>query len=352
MGCALGWNNYRRSCNQAIRNLGVRYQTIDRKLKCDRVFRFRRLEFCDRVISSNILCDITYNFLKNNYMEPNSTRENSRKENLASFLKNPTRDNLRSLLMLESVEDNDLDFKRELIPYYDIAKHILAMSNKNGGAIIFGVDEIKANNFSVCGLDDLPDRTDILKGINAFIPFELTNDVDVHLHRFNEQEDQNLQNKMLLSIIVEHNPKYIPFVSLKDKDNKLKKNTIYIRRNGASEIANYDEIQDILNRRIETEYSTTNERELIEHLEELKKLYSYIPKTVRVVNETISDIISSQKLSARSSPKVESNTQRILKELEYRILPNPDHPKESYEAFIGKLIEIKKEIIINLVKSS
>ena len=37
MGLALGWNNYRRSCNQAIRDLGVKHQTIDRNLKCDRV---------------------------------------------------------------------------------------------------------------------------------------------------------------------------------------------------------------------------------------------------------------------------------------------------------------------------
>jgi len=32
------------------------------------------------------------------------------------------------------------------------AKHILAMANKNGGAIVFGVEEIKPNQFSPCGL--------------------------------------------------------------------------------------------------------------------------------------------------------------------------------------------------------
>gem|GEM_PF-3253175 len=42
MGLALGWNNYRRSCNQAIRNLGVKHQTIDRKLKCDRQVKIKR----------------------------------------------------------------------------------------------------------------------------------------------------------------------------------------------------------------------------------------------------------------------------------------------------------------------
>ena len=285
-------------------------------------------------------------------MESNATRENPWKDNLASFLKDPTRDNLRSLLMLESVEDNDLEFKRQLIPHDNIAKHILAMSNKNGGAIVFGVHEGEDNTFQCNGLDNLPDMTDFDKKLSTYIPTELErnnllNSIPFHFN----SDDLDFSRKIFLAIVVKYNPRYVPFVSTKAGE-KLKKDTIYIRRNRASEPANHDEIQYILNKRIETEYSTTDERELIEHLEELKKLYSYIPKTVRVVNETISGIISSQKLSARSSPKVESNTQRILKELEYRILPNPDHPKESYEAFIGKLIEIKKEIIINLVKSS
>ena len=37
MGREFVWDSYRRSCNQAIRNLGVKHQTIDRKLKYDRV---------------------------------------------------------------------------------------------------------------------------------------------------------------------------------------------------------------------------------------------------------------------------------------------------------------------------
>ena len=96
-------------------------------------------------------------------MENSGAKDKPWKKHLASFLKDPTRRNLRDLLQLEAVEDNDLEFKRELLPYDSLAKHILAMANKNGGAIVFGVEEIKANQFSSCGLSNSFDITDIEK---------------------------------------------------------------------------------------------------------------------------------------------------------------------------------------------
>ena len=278
-------------------------------------------------------------------MELNPTRENPWKENLASFLKNPTRDNLRSLLMLESVEDNDLEFKRQLIPSDDIARHILAMSNKNGGAIVFGVHENEDNTFQCNGLDNLPDMTDFDKKLSTYIPTELerNNLLNSIPHRFNS-DDLDFSGKIFLVIVVNYNPRYVPFVSTK-AGGKLKKDTIYIRRNRASEPANHDEIQYILNKRIETEYSTTDERELIEHLEELKKLYSYIPRKIDKV------------VYHPPAPRIYDVVRSLEKETmfgrtAYETLSNPDYPQESYEDFIGRLIEIKKEVIIKLVKSS
>lgn len=264
-------------------------------------------------------------------MEPNATRENPWKENLASFLKNPTRDNLRNLLMLESVEDNDLEFKRQLIPYHDIARHILAMSNKNGGVIVFGVDEVEDNIFKCNGLENLPDMTDFDKKLSNYVPTELKRNDLLHTIpcRFDD-DNSDFSGKIFLVIIVYYSPKYMPFISIKAEE-KLKKDTIYIRRNRASEPANHNEIQEILNKRIETEYLTTDERELIEHLEELKKLYSYIPQKIRKGGDPVFEMYD---------------------DYGYRTISNRNYPKESYEEFIGKLIEIKKEIITNLVKSS
>lgn len=265
------------------------------------------------------------------------------KEQLASFLKDPTRRNLRELLQLEAAEDNDLEFKRELLSFDLLAKHILAMANKNGGAIVFGVEETKLNQFSPCGLSNSLDITDIEKKLAAYIPKKLESSIIPTYYKGDNHP--GFKDKFFLIIIVNHNPRYVPFMALKSGEN-LRKDTIYIRRNRASETINYDELQEILNNRIETEYSTTYERQLIEHLEELKELYRHIPKTIK---KFVSYTPPSFSLNLGFT---QQDIRRIFGETEYETLPNPDYPEESYEGFIKKLIEIKKDVIIKLVKKS
>ena len=263
------------------------------------------------------------------------------KENLSCFLKDPNRQNLRQLLQLEAVEDNDLDFKRELLPFDSLARHILAMANRNGGAIVFGVDEIEANQFSPCGLSEGLDLTDIQKKLSAYIPRNLEHDVIPCF--FTDEQDLEFKNKIFLVIIVHYNPRHIPFLSLKD-GVKINRDTIYTRRNRASEPINYDELQDILNNRISTEYSTTNELKLVEHLEELKELYSRIPKTITEFkhNSLFRPSILAGSYDAR-------NQRMLLGDVERKTSPNPEYPQESYEGFIKRIIEIKKDVIVKLV---
>jgi hypothetical protein len=264
------------------------------------------------------------------------------KENLASFLKEPTRQNLRYLLQLEAIEDNDLEFKSELIAFDLLAKHILAMSNKNGGAIVFGVDEIKANQFNPRGLSHGIDITDIEKKLEKYLPSKVpVNIVPVY---FKEEENIDFKDKFFLIVIVKNDPKYVPFMALKSSEN-INRNLIYVRRNRASETANYDEIQEIINSRIDTEYSTTNERRLVEHLEELKELYNHIPKTVQIV-------ISRTHPNSHSLELVSQIFREYSGKIEYETKPNPNYPKESYEEFINKLIEIKKKKIIQILNKS
>lgn len=273
-------------------------------------------------------------------MKSSSEQDKPWKEQLDSFLKEPNRNSFRCLLRMEAVEDNDLEFKRELLPFDSLAKHILAMANKNGGAIVFGVEEIKPNQFSPCGLSNGIDVTDIEKSLSSYIPKKLENNI-IPVY-FKGENDPEFEEKFFLIIIVEYNPKYIPFVSLKAGEN-IKKNTIYIRRNRASEPINHDELQEIINNRINTEYSSTDERKLIEHLEELKELYKYIPQKI-------------QKIVSNSSSSIADNFRSSIEEsfgisrTKYEIVPNPDYPEESYESFIKKIIEIKKDIIIKLIK--
>lgn len=74
----------------------------------------------------------------------NMTKEKKRKglkEAFAQFFENPSREALRQLLVDHTGEHDELDFKSELIEKSQLAKHILAMANKSGGIIIFGVKE-------------------------------------------------------------------------------------------------------------------------------------------------------------------------------------------------------------------
>ncbi len=271
-------------------------------------------------------------------MENNESNIKPWKEQFAAFLDSPTRGNFRNLLQLEDVEDDDLDFKKELLPFDALAKHMLAMANTRGDAIVFGVEEEKPNQFSPSGLTESIDITDIRKGLDKYIPRKMN--YESLPQYFGEDEDVKFKGKIFLIILVAYDPKYLPLIALKSGD-QIRNNAIYIRRNAASEPANYDELQEILSKRIDTVYSATEERKLVEHLEELKELYRHIPKTVK-------------KLVSYSPPKYMQTFAPSLKDVlghsEYEEHPNPDYPDERYEEFIRELISIKKKTIVEFVR--
>lgn len=278
----------------------------------------------------------------------NSSYNKHWKEILSEFFLEPSRPNLRRLLQLEAIEDNDLDFKKELISETKLAKHIIAMANKKGGVIIFGLEEIEANTFKPVGIEEKIDPTDLEKRLSKYLPYELMQLKDIRPATYRESEYEELKGKTFVYILVDYNPRYIPFMPLKDGED-IKRNTIYIRKNRATEPANYDDIQNIFNRRVETEYTSSSERKLREHLEELKELYSHITPTVGggyfrknlfgelgKVMETVKSLNLPQSFDSSGTyipPK-----------------PNPNYPEENYEQFVARMIESKKNIIENEIK--
>jgi hypothetical protein len=72
--------------------------------------------------------------------------------------------------------------------------------------------------------------------------------------------------------LVEYKPKLLPILSLKEGKD-IKPNVVYLRRGTSSDEANHEELQKIINERIETGYSSTHLLELSKHLEQLKALY-------------------------------------------------------------------------------
>lgn len=223
------------------------------------------------------------------------------------------------------------------------------MANKRGGAIVFGLDETESNIFEPVGIENKIDPTDLEKQLSKYLPsklFELTN---VIYTIYTESEYGKLKGKTFINIIVNYDPKYIPFMPLKDGD-AIKKNTIYIRKNRATEPANYDDVQNILNRRVETEYTSSSERKLREHLEELKELYSHIREKIssgyskKQMKKTLSEINSYLR---------KSNPELFEGGYDDDYVPpmsNPNYPEEDYEQFVSRMIKLKKNIIEDVLK--
>ena len=178
--------------------------------------------------------------------------------NFEYFLKNPTHDALCELLFENFGETDLYDFKAEWQNCPKMAKHILGFSNSGGGGLIIGVSQNKDNTFNNTGLEILIDKSTIDQGIRKYIPDKLKYEV-LDFPYDNTYRRKELAGKKFQVIIIKDMPTRIPFVSSIDRD-EIRKGLVYIRRQGSTEPANYDELQEIINRR-------TRECDKIIHLE-------------------------------------------------------------------------------------
>lgn len=252
------------------------------------------------------------------------TTRNSRgiHEEFARFFEKPTREALRNILQNHFGEENHLDFKAEFPTYSKLARHLLALANYGGGVIVIGVSqETDTNSLNPVGLSTLIDKSDIQKGIQKFLSERLR--YEVLDFSYTESEYPVLKGKNFQVLIIEDNPKYIPFVAEADGEG-IRKSAIYTRRGTNSEEASYEEIQEIINRRLQTTYSSQEEFTLEKNLSILKTLYSEISQFTQTSPFAHFTLNSFGLLSLK---------------------PNPNYPKEDYEQFIIRMINKKKKKI-------
>lgn len=250
-------------------------------------------------------------------------------EGFAKFFEKPTRDHLRELLQSNVGEINLLDFKETWPSKFKLAKHVLAFSNSGGGVLVIGVAE-KDSDLESVGLVELTDKADIEKSISPYLPNGVNYDVLDFSYSASEYDD--LVGKSFQVMLIEHDPKRIPFLCKKAGDG-LKNNVVYIRRGTNSTEANHDEIQKLINDRIETGFSSSNILALEEHLEQLKTLYSYTHKYSTVGFKF----------------GLSSNTIRAFESMFSRE-KNPHFPEESFDEFIATMIRKKKKRIENVAE--
>jgi hypothetical protein len=136
-------------------------------------------------------------------------------------------------------------------------------------------------------------------------------------------------------LVVEDKPEYIPFLSKKESGS-LKQNMIYVRRGTSCEVANEEELQAMLNRRMNYLHPLNGEPlQLEEHLKQLKILYEKIEKNHVYYKDGLSVGMAS---FIESIEKMNVIGEKVLE-------PNPLYPDESYEQFVSRMIVEKKKKI-------
>ena len=255
--------------------------------------------------------------------------DKSLKEEFAKFCENPDRTKLRELLKQNTGETNNLEFKEKWPEIPMIAKHILGFSNSEGGVLVIGIKEESTGTFIVQGIEKIEDKTIINTKLQTFLPSELKYEV-YNFEYNNDAEWGQIKNKKFQVLIVEDTPQYIPFLSLNSSGESLYKNRIYYRGKTNTEEATYEELKKVINRRLDTNISTTVENEFKEHLTQLKMLYSFIDKYFTKAPFWMANFSALALLGSREF--------------------NPKYPKEDFEDFIIKMIQRKKDIIEGLIR--
>lgn len=241
-------------------------------------------------------------------------------EVFTQFFEKPSREYLRSLLQLHSGESDQLDFKQEWPSCSRLAKHLLGLANSGGGCIVIGVLQAADNTFNPIGLPRLKDKADLNNGVRKYLPQQLG--YEILDFAYESSEYKALQGRKFQVVLVDDKPQYIPFVS-QSEDDDLRYPGIYVRRGTTTVEANYQELQEIINRRLATRYSSEEEFSLERELAELQLLYNRIP---------------------RSKP---IDLSPLLGALQQN---NPEYPAETIDGYINRLIEVKKKRIEELLK--
>ncbi|MCX6143734.1 MAG: ATP-binding protein [Ignavibacteriales bacterium] len=246
-------------------------------------------------------------------------------EEFARFFERPSRDRLRDLLKNNIGELPGCDFKRELPPYPKFSKHLLGFANSGGGVIILGVSQNEDNSLEPTGLEKLVDKAEITGNVRKFIPDILLPQIHILDFSYDATEYNAIKGKKFQVVMIPDDPKHIPFVSKSDGDG-VRAQAIYVRRGTSTEESAYEELQAMLNRRLETRYSSSRELNLQTHIEQLKILYNQIDRYSTALGFfNLGEALTSAVFGKR--------------------VANPAYPKEDFESFIVKMIAQKKKRI-------
>lgn len=250
------------------------------------------------------------------------------RDSLVEFFNEPTLDKFDSFLKENIGESNGVDFKREWIDFHKLAKIILGIANYGGGCIVIGVEE-NSDGLEAKGIEgESIDPADFTKKIEKFFPKSVLD--NIQLKNFFYCSDiyaPPLKNKKFQVIFISVNPKDLPIIC-EGNGTCIEKGAIYFRRGTSTEKISYDELQDVIKRKVEAISSEIDNKNLKDELEQLKILNDAIPISI--------------KKNSFSSIKQSNMTLSLFGKEE-----NNKFPEKSFEEFLVEMIEKKQKKIEN-----
>tara|TARA_R110001583_G_scaffold65264_1_gene188659 strand:+ start:14281 stop:15027 length:747 start_codon:yes stop_codon:yes gene_type:complete len=191
-------------------------------------------------------------------------------EAFAQFFEEPTREKLRALVQQNIGETDYLDFKAEWPELVKVSKHILALANSGGGVLVIGLSQTDKGTIEATGLAEFRDKVDIVKITNKYIPTNVI--FEVFDFSYTESEYPSIKGKLFQVVLVEYAENILPLLSLRE-GNGIKSHVAYIRQGTESTEANHDQLEHLINLRIESGYSSSHTLDLKGHLDQLQVLY-------------------------------------------------------------------------------
>lgn len=239
-------------------------------------------------------------------------------ETFARFFAEPTREALRELLRRNIGETDYLDFKADWPALPKLARHILALANSGGGALVVGVVQGADGALVPSGMPAIKDKAQLIPPLTAYLPKAL--EYQVLDFSFTAAEYQALVGKSFQVLLVEDEPKHLPFLAVRDADG-LRCSAVYVRAGTTSTEAGHIELQSVLNRRIESGHSSQPSLDLDKHLAQLRSLDEHRADNDSWINE-------------------------LMREQSSRY---DDTESRDYKDFIEDAYELKKQMILRLL---
>lgn len=244
----------------------------------------------------------------------------SSKGDFAKFFANPSVETLPEYLRNHLGEQNFLDFKEKWPEKQDLARHVLAMANCDGGAIIIGVkDGTPADPIGIQG--DITDKTDIARQLSPYLPTKLMKIIAVEDFDYdNAIYDESIRGKKFQGLFVSKDPSGLPYFNTKSLGGHPAK-SIFVRKEFSSKIADAEDIAALAERCIKAATIDHADDSLQNDLFQLKLLYDQIPQFMP----------SSLAMAAIFADNFLWDKSR----------KNPRYPDIEYEAFIRECIDTK-----------